>query len=125
MAVLLVVVVAWAGWRFWFSPVSRSARRWGERTDPRAAPELAPAVVVSLPEVAAVDLPTGELCVAWRRSYLELQRTVDEPARQRLVRLRREYLDELERRDRAGFARWLASGARAGSDPQRYLTASG
>jgi len=31
-------------------------------------------------------------------------------------------IDEIERRDRDGFARWLDTGARAGSDPSRYLT---
>jgi hypothetical protein len=30
-------------------------------------------------------------------------------------------LDELERRDPAGFARWLAAGATAGSNPAQYL----
>jgi len=31
-------------------------------------------------------------------------------------------LDELERRDRAGFQRWLSTGARAASDPSRYIS---
>jgi hypothetical protein len=31
-------------------------------------------------------------------------------------------LDAIERRDRDGFTRWLETGARAGSDPGRYLT---
>jgi hypothetical protein len=82
-------------------------------------------ISVVLPPVVAADLATDELCVAWRRSYLELLRAVDEPTRQRVVLQRQEYLDELERRDSLGFARWLDSGARAGSDPRRFLTSGG
>jgi len=32
------------------------------------------------------------------------------------------YLDELERRDPAGFRRWINDGARAAGDPARYIT---
>ena len=44
------------------------------------------------------------------------------PARCDIVHLRECLLDELERRDRGGFTRWLDMGARAGSDPGRYLS---
>jgi len=37
------------------------------------------------------------------------------------VLVRQRMLDELERRDRAGFERWLSTGARAASDPSRYI----
>jgi hypothetical protein len=37
------------------------------------------------------------------------------------VRRRQEALDELERRDPAGFARWLASGATVDDDPTLYV----
>ncbi len=40
-----------------------------------------------------------------------------------LARTREAYLDEIEPRDPRGFARWLDSGARAGSDPAKFLTA--
>ena len=43
------------------------------------------------------------------------------PARCDIVRMRECLLDVLERRDRDGFTRWLDTGARAGSDPGRYL----
>jgi hypothetical protein len=42
-----------------------------------------------------------------------------------MVVRRQAYLDELETRNRAGFARWPAGGARAGEDPQRFPTAGG
>jgi hypothetical protein len=70
-------------------------------------------------------LSTAELCLAWRRSYVELQTADGEAARHGVVQRREEYLDELEARNRDGFARWLASGARASGDPQRYLAAGG
>jgi hypothetical protein len=46
---------------------------------------------------------------------------MDPGARQSLVRRRQETLDELERRDPEGFARWLASGAAVDSDPAAYV----
>ncbi|UOZ03003.1 hypothetical protein [Amycolatopsis sp. WQ 127309] len=115
-SVLVVAATAWAVWRF----------------RPRPAPSAPPAAAVVVAEAPAAaegtgvtDLSTAELCLAWRRSYGELLRATDEPARRRVVRSRRAYLDEIERRDREGFARWLGSGARAGGDPQRYLAAGG
>ncbi|WP_328608746.1 hypothetical protein OG943_06365 [Amycolatopsis sp. NBC_00345] len=112
---LLLAVVAWAGWRSTAAKAPRPARA-----------EVPPArFSVVPPPLVAADLATDELCVAWRRSYLELLRAVDEPTRQRVVVQRQEYLDELERRDSLGFARWLDSGARAGSDPRRFLTSGG
>ena len=38
-----------------------------------------------------------------------------------VVQRRQEYLDALERRDPHGFARWMDLGARAASDPGRYV----
>jgi len=68
-------------------------------------------------------MSTAELCVAWRRSCLEVQKAEGEAAQHDVVVRRQAYLDELETRDRDGFARWPASGARAGEDPQRFLNA--
>lgn len=39
----------------------------------------------------------------------------------RVVQQRQLYLDELERRNPAGLAAWLASGARAAGDPTRFI----
>lgn len=71
------------------------------------------------PVLAALSTP--ELCLAWRRSYLTLGELPAGAARGELVTLRQSMLDELERRDPAGFHRWLDAGARAGGDPGRYL----
>jgi hypothetical protein len=67
-------------------------------------------------------LPTPTLCWEWRRSYLAVVRASRPDELTRIAALRATYLDELERRDPTGFRRWLDSGARAASDPSRYLT---
>jgi hypothetical protein len=58
----------------------------------------------------------------WLRTSAALARTRAAAARQALVDRRRDALDELERRDPAGFARWLAEGATVDSDPTRYVS---
>jgi len=58
----------------------------------------------------------------WVRSSAALARVRDPFTRQELVRRRQEALDELERRDPAGFARWLEGGATVDSDPAEYVS---
>ncbi|MDQ7810723.1 hypothetical protein Q5425_43960 [Amycolatopsis sp. A133] len=96
------------------------ARQRAHRPDPATRTTAAPPA-----EPSVGELPTDELCLAWRRSYLALHRATDEEARYRLIQRRQKYLDEIERRDRAGFERWLSSGARASGDPRRYLAVDG
>lgn len=56
-----------------------------------------PAPATQLVPVISVDaLPLDELCLAWRRSYLQLQRAADEATRQQLIHARQAYPDELE-----------------------------
>ena len=98
------------------------SRRLPSTTRQAAAPDPPAPTTAVVPAIAVDTLPIEELCLVWRRSYHQLQVATDEPTRRRLVRARQEYLDELERRDRPGFARWLDSGARPGSDPGRYLS---
>jgi hypothetical protein len=74
------------------------------------------------PQVVPGELSTPELCLAWRRSYFALLDVPAGPGRCEIVRFRERLLDELERRDPDGFTRWLDTGARAGSDPGRYLS---
>ncbi|QWF85930.1 hypothetical protein [Amycolatopsis sp. CA-230715] len=114
-AVVVVAVAFWAYRRF----VPR--RTTTASPEPRTAPE--PPAPDTRPGVAA--LSDDDLCLAWRRSYFELQRAGDERTRYSVVMRRQEYLDELDRRNRKGFVRWLDSGARAGGDPHRYLAADG
>lgn len=93
------------------------------RVTPPTAPGLHDGPVARpVPPVPVADLATEDLCVAWRRSYFLLLLATDEPARRLVVQRRQDVLDEIERRDRRGFLRWLDSGAKAGSDPGPYLT---
>lgn len=86
-----------------------------------AVPAGAPPVAVQPTRFTLDQMSTSELCVAWRRSYWALLKEADGVARFAMVQMRQRMLDELERRDADGFGRWLETGARAGSDPGRYL----
>ncbi|MGY1812929.1 hypothetical protein [Blastococcus sp. SYSU D00820] len=66
-------------------------------------------------------LSTEDLGREWLRTSVALSSSLDPSARQTIVRRRQETLDELERRDPVGFARWLAAGPLPGADPARYL----
>ncbi len=93
------------------------ARAW--RPAPPTAPPVRDRPVIA--PVVAPEASTAELCLAWRRSYLALLDTPPGSDRDHIVSLRRDLLDELDRRDPAGFSRWIDTGARAGGDPGRYL----
>lgn len=83
--------------------------------------------VTRLLSTAVPALSDGDLCYAWRVSFLALQRLADQQntlAQSRVVELRQLYLDEMERRNPQGFSRWLKAGARPASDPTRYLLRS-
>ncbi|MFF0269776.1 hypothetical protein [Kribbella sp. NPDC004536] len=67
------------------------------------------------------ELSDEELCLAWRRSFTQLQRIAGADRRQAMVDVRRAYLDELERRHPDSFATWLASSPRAAGDPARFF----
>jgi hypothetical protein len=67
------------------------------------------------------DLSVEALGREWLRTSAALAQVTDLAARQALVDRRRAALDELERRDPAGFARWLA-GATVDSDPADYVS---
>ena len=69
--------------------------------------------------VRQLDLPG--LCWAWRASHDLLARIHDVEARSKVVWLRQEYLDEMERRDARGFHEWLEV-ARGAADPEIFLT---
>jgi hypothetical protein len=66
-------------------------------------------------------LSTPELGREWIRTTAALGGRLSPVERQALVRRREETLDELERRDPAGFARWLAAGPAPGTDPADYV----
>ena len=77
------------------------------------------------PPLDVPDLMTDEdLCCAWRSSFVALQRAASVESRLRVVTVRALYLDELERRAGPAVQAWLESGARAASDPGRFLAGS-
>lgn len=61
------------------------------------------------------------LCRAWRRSFVHLSASRLPSRRLEVVSLRQAYLDELARRHPEAVVRWLASGARAASNPMPFL----
>ena len=98
--------------------------RWALRSV-RTSRTARGAVVLPLPGTApgwARGLSVEALGREWLRTSAELARQPGPVARQALVERRRDALDELERRDPAGFARWLAGGATVDSDPARYVS---
>jgi hypothetical protein len=98
------------------------------RTRARAVPD-SPALPDNLPfggSRASADSPVraltdAELCQAWRSSFMTVQRARDASELAALALARCAYLDELQRRDPVGFERWILNGARAGSNPARYV----
>ena len=67
------------------------------------------------------ELSDEELCLAWRRSFTQLQRAAGAERRTAMADVRRAYLDELERRYPDSFADWMASNPRAAGDPARFF----
>ena len=86
---------------------------------PVRPPPGRPAARTTLPPVAT--LTTRELGDEWLRTTAALGTRLAPAAREALVLRREEALDELERRDPAGFARWLAAGPSRGSDPAAFV----
>ncbi len=78
-------------------------------------------VVTVAPLRPVSTLTTEALGREWLLSTSVLGTLVDVATRQSIVRRRQDLLDELERRNPAGFALWLADG-RPGSDPAPYLS---
>lgn len=82
----------------------------------------APATPASDPDEQPADhLSDLELCIAWRCSYLSLERATSVRERLRIVQHREGILDELERRGPQQLAEWLQTGARAAGDPSRHF----
>jgi hypothetical protein len=102
--------------------VARSRRRAasGVEVHLRPVPSTPPMGTPSSPLSA---MTTSALGREWMRTTAVLGGHSTPADRAALVRRREETLDELERRDPAGFARWLATGAASGSDPATYIHA--
>ncbi|GAB3546337.1 hypothetical protein GCM10027404_06570 [Arthrobacter tumbae] len=66
-------------------------------------------------------LNSAQLCRAWRISFLAVISAKTATELDELAQKRRLYLEEMEFRNPAGFAFWLASSPAASSDPEPYL----
>lgn len=70
---------------------------------------------------SVADLDTTQLCHLWRASFWTV-RDVSDPAQTvRVVQLRHDLLEELERRHPDEVRRWLTSGRHCADGPSRYL----
>jgi len=98
----------------------RAAARRPDAAPGNGSPGPAPAPVPTWQPPVSV-LPTTDLGSEWLQTTSALARPVGPGDRQDIIRRRQEMLDELERRDPDGFARWLAAGPAAGSDPATFV----
>jgi hypothetical protein len=108
--ILTLVVVCGAG-RWWIKGQRRHG--WLLIGDDPSGQALAPRSPLEL-------TPTPALCRRWRASYLRLDRAPSPATREHIAAARRDLLAEFERRDPAGFARFLASRDPAGRYPVRF-----
>jgi hypothetical protein len=124
VAALLGVAAAGGVVGVWLLRGERSRKRAAERSagatvtafpaPGRAAPEPAAGADVPVPGVS-----TRALGREWLHTSALLAGPLEARVRASVVRRRQETLDELERRDPVGFARWLASGP--DTDPADYV----
>lgn len=108
----------------WLTPTreSRPAPIQRPRISRAARPQPAHPSAEYATEAATSDsISDAELCWRWRTSYTALEHATSPAERFRLISDRSALLDELAARNPGGFARWLDSGARAASDPARYV----
>lgn len=111
----------------WLLLVGGPGRGWPV-AGPRQGSEPKLQAISALSGLVAFSTPTTlmsmeDLCQAWRQSSGLLRATGRTISRGHLLRLREQLLDELERRDPAGFARWMGRGYRPDPDPSRHFTA--
>lgn len=84
-----------------------------------------PGVLSVLPSAGEVaTLSNDDLCLAWRRSYVQLAQAALASSRARIVACRASILDEIDKRDPEGLGTWLASNPRAAGNPAPYLGSS-
>ena len=122
LAVLVVTVRA----RSRIRPALTWWRARNQETPPAPA---APATVIGSDDAVTrhrgaplATFGTAALCATWQRTYHRLGEVQTDAARDGLVDLRRRCLDEFERRDPTGTARWLAAEPRpAGTGPLHHL----
>jgi hypothetical protein len=104
-------------------------RRWVRRRSGSAAAPARPVPTpASAPMWNRLDpplpvslLPTSALCGEWVHSTAALAGRLDPAVRQEMVHRRAEALNELERRDPVGFARWLTAERGLDNNPAAFV----
>ncbi|MGR6967354.1 hypothetical protein ACU610_23125 [Geodermatophilus sp. URMC 61] len=94
---------------------------WLVRSSPRTSASAAATRQPAVPLPPVSSLSTEALGREWVRTTTALSGPLDAPTREAIVVRRQQTLDELERRDPDGFARWLSGLPLAGSDPSGDL----
>ncbi len=115
---LLVAGAAAGAWTVVWLVRSRGA---GVGVASPTAPAPAPARWPAAPLPPVSSLSTADLGREWVRTTTALSGPLDARTREAIVVRREQTLDELERRDPDGFARWLSGLPLAGSDPSGDL----
>jgi hypothetical protein len=122
-AVLVVSLAGATGGALWLLKTWRlraGAARMSTTTPSTSAGPPAPVRAAAWQPPVSL-LHTSDLGSEWLRTTSALARRVEPDARQDIIRRRQETLDELERRDPEGFARWLAAGPTTDSDPAAFV----
>jgi hypothetical protein len=121
-----VVVLLGLTWSGWPALVGRlRPARWSPRPTKPDQPALPDPVADA--GHAALSIPDriedADLCLAWRSSFVALQRATTLESRLRVVLIRELYLDEMERSNPAAFVDWLSASPRAATSPKASLAA--
>jgi hypothetical protein len=137
--VALTAFAAIGGVGFWLLRTQRAAHRIADQPAPASAASRSPLaewLAAGAPAAHRVEplvaetgrllppvdqLSTRALGREWLRTTAALAGRLEPVVGAALVRRREDTLDELERRDPVGFARWLAAGPEPGSDPADWL----
>jgi hypothetical protein len=121
--VLLVVAAVGLAWLRWYLRTGRFDRDvlGTGPDDDEASDSASSSVPPNRFSVPVSLLPTPALGREWQRTRAALLTARAPSARDEVVRRRQEVLDEFERRDPTGFARWLAAGAPAARGPGTFL----
>ncbi len=103
----------------WFPSADRPPQQDRPAPGRRPGPAATVPAAEPVPQLGALD--DRALCLAWRRSFVQLEAARSAAERLAVVEQRQKYLDELHRRSPDGLAAWLASGARASGNPLPYV----
>jgi hypothetical protein len=124
LVTVLLLAVGTAGWYVRRSRVRSVLRQSEFRPRAGGVPAAEPGQWAGWLDTSPAPvglLSPAVLGMEWRRTKAALATRLSPTARQRVVQRRADVLDEIERRDPAGFERWLSAGAAHDVDPMEFL----